>query len=134
LSFIPMPTGILQALAYVGVIAVLLAGAWVLTRVISRRLLRSLGRRPATDPDLMALLRQAGFYREALEILSHAGAPTPAATPPLRHAAALDPAVAADFAALGRLFYQVRFGRHPRSPEESDHAEELLVRLRAALH
>src|SRR5690606_36450868 len=38
LSFIPMPTGILQALAYVGVIAVLLAGAWVLTRVISRRL------------------------------------------------------------------------------------------------
>lgn len=135
LSFLPVPTGLVQSFVYLAIVITLVAGTWLLLRSLLRRILARLRRRddPALDPDLLVLLRQAGFYSEALDLLSRAGAPKPGSTPPLTHAAALDPALAADFADLSRLFYRVRFGRRPLSTEDATHAQALLARLRGAV-
>ncbi len=130
------------ALSALAVFAVA-AGLGALGVVVARRgLLRrpGAGRSPRTrraarerkDPAQAARLAQAAFYQRLLETLARRGHPKPTHRPPLDHAAALtgiDPVLGEGTAALGRLYYRVRFGARSLSEPEREEAHAILTRL-----
>ncbi len=94
---------------------------------------RSRARRPVPmDAALAARLAQALFYERLLLALARRGHPKPLWQPPLEHAAALvriDPPLGEGTAALGRLYYRVRFGARSLSDPERREADAILDRI-----
>ncbi len=88
------------------------------------------------DPQMLALLQNAGFYAEALHVLSGAGLSKPGSVPPLAHANAVRPAHPAAgelLESISNIYYHVRFARSPLTAEQARRASELVARLRAAV-
>ncbi|MBL8963117.1 MAG: DUF3488 domain-containing protein [Phycisphaeraceae bacterium] len=118
--------------------AILLAAAGLSVAAI--RAAASLGvrlrrQRPAvgSDPEMLAMLRDAAFYDQALDVLAGAGLARPVGTPAIDHArslATIDADLASTFERIATLYYRPRFGRRPLTPSETAEASALVVRLR----
>ncbi|MFM1824236.1 MAG: hypothetical protein RI967_2502, partial [Planctomycetota bacterium] len=118
-------------------IGVSTAGLAVLILAIRRRRLRrTLRIEGVAAAEERRLLRDAGFYAEALEVLARADLAKPEHATPRMHAAALaarNPAVGAAFEAIADAFYRVRYGGATPSREEAKTCLSLLAELRVAI-
>jgi hypothetical protein len=85
------------------------------------------------DPNARQLLRQLGFWLDALDALERRGQAKPAWRTPREHVLALrssDPQGAAAFAQLVDLYYRVRFAGQSLEASEHRAAESLIRELR----
>jgi transglutaminase-like putative cysteine protease len=134
-----LPAGVVPALraaliaVVVLVLVIVVPRAWR-TRKRAARL--SAAGIAAADPVMARLLDQAGFYREALVLLSRSDLAKPAFRPPVLHARTLlesHPPAARDFATVADLYYRLRFARRPLTDSELADANAALARLAAHL-
>lgn len=110
--------------------------AVLLVAVRRRRLRRTLRIEGVARAEERRILRDAGFYAEALEALARAGLAKPDHTTPRMHAEALaarNAAAAHAFARLAEAFYRVRYGGAAPTREEANACLSLLAELRAAI-
>ncbi|MCC6320174.1 MAG: DUF3488 domain-containing protein [Phycisphaerales bacterium] len=114
--------------------------AIVTGRLSRSRLARLVRRHPRErDPQLRALLNDAGFYGQALRALERRGGPfaKPDDRPPLAHAAVIeriDPIVADPFRSIASTYYEARFGRVLLTHEQVSAGRDALSRLKDALN
>lgn len=88
---------------------------------LSRRRRQTVDDIAARDPALAQLLHQAGFYTDALSLLTRLDLGKPAHLPPILHARAITPedaTLATHFDTVANLYYHVRFGRRPLTAPE----------------
>ncbi len=118
-------------------IGVSTAGLAALLVAMRRRRLRRRLRVEGVDrAEERRILRDAGFYAEALETLARAGLAKPDHATPRMHAAALaerNAAAAHAFDRLAEAFYRVRYGGAAPTREEAKTCLSLLAELRAAI-
>jgi hypothetical protein len=134
-NFVPGATGIAWAISVLGIAAAASAILVILSRRV-RRVSRVLGASARGTAARVALLRDAGFYLDALDALERAGAAKPAWRTPMAHAEALRrerPGAGEAFAAVVSRLYDVRYGgvRPTRAGRASAAAE--VAALRRAL-
>jgi protein-glutamine gamma-glutamyltransferase len=118
-------------LGLVGFAGILAVAAVVSVRRRRRRLRLATGI-AANDAASRALLRQLGFWLDALDVLERRGHGKPASRTPRDHAAALAPAepeLAARFDELVELFYRTRFAGEDLTSERRNRAESLVAEL-----
>lgn len=118
-----VPPAILPLLPLILVVSIFL---YMFSNLILNKL-SALQRKPASDPELAAILHQAEFYTQSLSHLARAGVAKPSSRPPLAHAQTLKDErsrLADSFSKVTSLFYHLRFGRHTLTPEEARAARE----------
>ncbi len=125
--------------AWFAVIAIGLSTAGLATLLVAirrRRLRRTLRIEGVSAGEQRRVLRDAGFYAEALQVLERAGLAKPSHRTPRMHADALEarhPAAAAAFRPIAEAFYKVRYGAAGLSREEAKTCLSLVAGLRAAV-
>jgi len=124
------PAGYLW-MGLVALAAVLAVFSFVSVRRRFVRLLRATGVR-RRDREAKRILRQSGFWLDALDALERNGLAKPESRPPLHHVEALRaerPAVADAFAEVVEAYYRVRFAGEALDARGRAHARTLVEKL-----
>ncbi|MEM1166993.1 MAG: transglutaminaseTgpA domain-containing protein [Planctomycetota bacterium] len=122
-----IPVGIVGALMF-------MVGVWRMRAVLLAPMRR---RRQESvfgdDEESARRAHQAAFYRRLLDTLARAGHAKPDWAGPVAHARGLEGPTSASVEHLGRLYYEIRFGRRLLEADELDRAHELLDGLTESL-